>query len=101
LAAAVEKATDSKRKMRAVVLADSDFCTNRFIRNLSNGPFAANCLHWLAEEDVLLDIPSKDEPPQRLFLSREQTIFTFVWSVIVLPLTILVAGLFTWLSRRS
>jgi ABC-type uncharacterized transport system involved in gliding motility auxiliary subunit len=101
LAAAVEKATDSKRKMRAVVLADSDFCTNRFIRNLSNGPFAANCLHWLAEEDVLLDIPPKDEPPQRLFLSREQTIFTFVWSVIVLPLTILVAGLFTWLSRRS
>jgi ABC-type uncharacterized transport system involved in gliding motility auxiliary subunit len=48
-----------------------------------------------------LDIPPKDEPPQRLFLSREQTIFTFVWSVIVLPLTILVAGLFTWLSRRS
>jgi ABC-type uncharacterized transport system involved in gliding motility auxiliary subunit len=101
LAAAVEKATNGKRKMRAVVLADSDFCTNRFIRNLSNGPFAANCLHWLAEEDILLDIPPKDEPPQRLFLSREQAIFTFVWSVIVLPLAILTSGLIVWWTRRS
>lgn len=101
LAAAVEKTVGEKRKMRAVILADSDFCSNRFIRNLRNGAFAANSIHWLAEEDVLLDIPPKDEPPQTLFLSREQTIFTFVWSVIVLPLTILIAGLFTWLSRRS
>lgn len=101
LAAAIEKSVTEKKKMRAVVIADSDFASNQFIRNLLNGAFIANCIHWLAEEDVLLDIPPKEEPPQTLFLSRQQTIFTFVWSVIVLPLAILISGLFTWLSRRS
>ena len=101
LAAAVEKSGNDKKKMRAVVLADSDFASNQFVRNLLNGAFAANCLHWLAEEDVLLDIPPKDEPPQTLFLSRQQTIFTFVWSVIILPLAILISGFFVWWSRRG
>jgi ABC-type uncharacterized transport system involved in gliding motility auxiliary subunit len=101
LAAAVEKSVTDKKKMRAVVLADSDFAANQFIRNLLNGAFAANCIHWLAEEDVLLDIPPKDEPPQTLFLSRQQTVFTFVWSVIVLPLAILISGLIVWWTRRS
>ncbi|MCS7193213.1 MAG: GldG family protein, partial [Armatimonadetes bacterium] len=64
LAAAVEKNVTGKKKMRVVVIADSDFATNQFIRNLLNGAFAANCIHWLAEEDVLIDIPPKDEPPQ-------------------------------------
>jgi len=101
LAAAVEKSVTDKKKMRAIVLADSDFATNQFIRNLLNGAFAANCIHWLAEEDVLIDIPPKDEPPQTLFLSRQQTVFTFVWSVIVLPLAILISGLIVWWTRRS
>lgn len=101
LAAAVEKSTAGKKKMRAVILADSDFASNRFIRNLLNGALAANCIHWLAEEDVLLDIPPKDEPPQTLFLSRQQTVFTFLWSVIVLPLAILISGVITWWMRRS
>lgn len=101
LAAAVEKSATEKKKTRVVVIADSDFASNQFIRNLLNGAFIANCIHWLAEEDVLLDIPPKEEPPQTLLLSRQQTIFTFVWSVIALPLAILVSGLFTWLSRRS
>lgn len=101
LAAAVEKSATKKKKTRVVVIADSDFASNQFIRNLLNGAFIANCIHWLAEEDVLLDIPPKEEPPQTLLLSRQQTIFTFVWSVIALPLAILVSGLFTWLSRRS
>lgn len=101
LAAAVEKSVSDKKKMRAVVIADSDFCTNRFIQNLRNGAFAANCIHWLAEEDVLIEVPSKDEPPQTLMLSRQQTVFTFFWSVIVLPLVILVSGFFVWWSQRS
>ena len=100
LAAAVEKSVTDKKKMRAIVLADSDFATNQFVRNLLNGAFAANCIHWLAEEDVLIDIPPKDEPPQTLFLSRQQTVFTFVWSVIVLPLAILISGLIVWWTRR-
>jgi ABC-type uncharacterized transport system. len=37
LAAAVEKSVTDKKKMRAVVLADSDFAANQFIRNLLNG----------------------------------------------------------------
>ncbi len=101
LAAAVEKNASDKKKARIVVIADSDFATNRVIQNLLNGAFAANALHWLAEEDVLIDIPPKDEPPPTLFLSRQQTIFTFVWSVIVLPLAILISGFFVWLSRRG
>ncbi len=101
LAAAVEKTVSDKKKLRAVVIADSDFCSNAYIQNLLNGAFAANCLHWLAEEDVLIDIPPKDEPPPTLLLSRQQAIFTFLWSVIVLPLAILISGLFVWLSQRK
>ncbi len=101
LAAAVEKTVGDKKKMRAVVIADSDFCSNAYIQNLLNGAFVANCLHWLAEEDVLIDIPPKDEPPPTLLLSRQQTVFTFLWSVIVLPLAILISGLFVWLSQRK
>jgi hypothetical protein len=41
LAAAVEKSVTDKKKMRAVVLADSDFVANQFIfiSNLLNGSF--------------------------------------------------------------
>ncbi|MCS7223160.1 MAG: GldG family protein [Armatimonadetes bacterium] len=101
LACAVEKTISDKKKQRTVVIADSDFFTNGLIANLRNGAFAASCIHWLAGEDVLIEIPPKEDLPSRMFLSRHQQVFTVVWSLIALPLAILMTGFIVWWNRRG
>ncbi len=101
LAAAIEKSVSDKKKQRVVVAADSDFFANGLWRNVSNGPFAYTCVHWLAGEDVLMEIPPKEDLPSRFILSRQQQVFSVVWSIIALPLAIFLTGFMVWWQRRG
>lgn len=89
-----------EKKMRLVVIGDSDFASNQFVTAFYNADFFLNTINWLAQEEELIEIKPREETPDTFMPTSGQQIFVFAWSVIVLPLIVLMAGIAVWLSRR-
>lgn len=91
---------------RLVVVGDSDFASDAYLDLLGNGPLVLNAVAWLAGEPSLegersREIPEVERPLSPLVVTAEQARRIFVASVLVLPGTILVAGvLVVWRRRR-
>ncbi|HID06816.1 MAG TPA: hypothetical protein EYP10_06680 [Armatimonadetes bacterium] len=89
-----------EKKTRLVVTGDSDFPTNRYVGAFYNADFFINSINWLAQEEELIEIQRKQETPDTFVLTRGQQVFIFVWSVIGLPLLVLLIGGIVWFLRR-
>ncbi len=85
---------------RLVLIGDSDFAANEFVRSLGNGTLILNTVNWLAEEESLIAIGPKSTQPRNVFLSQVQANATFFVSVILIPLGLLIAGVVVWWQRR-
>ena len=86
---------------RIAVIGDSDFATNRYFSLAGNGNFFLNTVNWLTEESDLISIQPKTQNPRTLQLSPAQGRTIFWFSVVILPLLVLAAGLFIWFRRRA
>jgi ABC-type uncharacterized transport system involved in gliding motility auxiliary subunit len=58
-------------------------------------------VNWLTEEADLISIQPRTSSPKTIQLNPSQGRLLFFVSVILLPLTVLVLGIFVWLRRRS
>lgn len=69
---ASKKDTDSANTaMRVVVVGDSDFLTDRFVKNLpENMAFGLEALSWLSQEESLAGIQIKQKRERRLFFEN-------------------------------
>jgi len=90
-----------EKKMRLVVIGDSDFGTNSVVQAAGNGDLFLNIVSWLADEGDLVAIRPKEVPTTTLVLSAQQTNLIFSVSVLLLPLSVMGFGLFIWRGRRS
>lgn len=88
------------RQMRLVVFGDSDFATNAHLMTSGNGNLALNVMSWLAEEDDLVAIRPRSHAAEPLFLTATQGRLVFLLPVVVLPLTLLLAGGLVVTRRR-
>ena len=88
------------RKMRLVVMGDSDFAANELVRAVGNGDLFQNIVSWLAEERDLVSIRPKESATGTLLLSKSQQDMIFYFSVLILPLGILFIGFFIFRTRR-
>jgi ABC-type uncharacterized transport system involved in gliding motility auxiliary subunit len=95
-----EKKTPEK-EARIAVIGDSDFIKNRYYNLSGNGNFFLNIANWLTEESDLISIQPKTQTPRTIQLTPSQGRFLFFASLIILPLAVLVAGVYVWLRRRS
>ncbi len=95
-----EASSAARQKMRLVVFGDADFGTNGIVHSLGNGDLFQNVVNWLAEEKDLVSIRPQEAKTSTLLLSVPQTNTLFLTSVLILPLTFLVAGLSIWRRRR-
>jgi ABC-type uncharacterized transport system involved in gliding motility auxiliary subunit len=86
---------------RLIVAGDHDFATNKFQSAVGNEDFFLNCLNWLSEQTERITIRPRLRDASRLYLTPEQQATIFFFSIDVLPVTLLVAGLAVWLVRRS
>ena len=89
-------------KARIVVVGDSDFATNAFVNVSGNRDFFLNTLSWLAEEENLIAIRPRDASRSApLFLTAAQGQVLFWVPVVLVPLTLVGAGVFTFVGRRG
>ena len=93
--------TRRREEARLAVFGDSDFAANRYYSLSGNGNFFLNTVNWLTEEADLISIQPRTSSPRTIQLNPSQGRLLFFVSVILLPLAVLVLGIFIWLRRRS
>jgi ABC-type uncharacterized transport system involved in gliding motility auxiliary subunit len=92
---------EPKKEGRLAVFGDSDFASNRYYGLSGNGNFFLNAVNWLTEESDLISIQPKTSSPRTVQFTPSQGRLIFFVSVVILPLAILILGIFVWLKRRS
>ncbi|UCD83849.1 MAG: GldG family protein [Deltaproteobacteria bacterium] len=83
-----------------VVFGDSDFATNQYFNFSGNGDLFLNSISWLAQEEELISIRSKERGASRFYITNRQGKIIFYLSVLVLPALIIVVGTTIWWRRR-
>ncbi|ADO70122.1 Gldg family protein [Stigmatella aurantiaca] len=97
LVVAVEKATQGKDVMRAVVMADSDALSDGVVPNMANAYLVLDTLRWLTgEESIAGTVSSEEDVP--IQHTREQDVAWFYATVFLGPLLVLGVGFFV--TRR-
>ena len=85
---------------RLMVIGDSDFATNRHFLNGNNWEFFLNSVETFTMGTELISIDRKVLQPRRFLISAEATSFITISSIGLLPLLLLIAGVFVWWRRR-
>lgn len=101
LAAAVTPAEGDTRG-RMVVVGDATFAEGQFVQyNPNNLAFVANSIDWLAQDEALIRIRSKDRRPPNLVFSSDLTRNVIKWGNLVgVPLLFVLLGLARVTGRR-
>ncbi len=88
---------------RLVVVGTSDFASDRYARNSpENVVFVENAIDWLAQDEALIGIRSKNRaPPPLVFTSAVTRGVVKYANVIGVPVLLIVAGVLRLLQRRQ
>ena len=98
-AKAVEGEDSLKTWGKILVVGDSDFASNKFMK-AGNKDFLLNMLNWLAEEHVLISVRRKEPGLTPLLMTPVQGKIVFWLSVVIVPSLLLVTGLGVTARRR-
>ncbi len=99
----VQVAPDSASGLgRVVLVGNMEFATDRYLGNApDNATFALNAVDWLAQDEALISIRSRDRtPPRLLFSSPALQQGVKYANLIVFPLLVALFGVIRLLSRR-
>jgi ABC-type uncharacterized transport system involved in gliding motility auxiliary subunit len=88
-------------KARIVLVGDSDFAANEFVNLSGNRDFFLNTLSWLAEEENLIAVRPKESRSAPVFLTAAQNQVVFLVPVVLIPLTLIFAGVVAVARRRG
>jgi ABC-type uncharacterized transport system involved in gliding motility auxiliary subunit len=83
------------------VFGDADFAADEFFNQLGNGDLFLNTVNFLAAEEKQIIIRKTSQTLEPLMLTSWKIFIVFFVSVILLPLTMLVAGVAVYLRRRA
>ena len=83
-----------RRGGRIVAVGDADFLQDNFVRkNSQNVAFAANAVDWLAQDEALIGIRSKDRTPPALVFESDAGKGALKWtSLIGVPVLFILLG---------
>lgn len=98
--AVVATKTVGSKKSQILVIGDSDFAKNAYIKNSGNYDLALNMINWLAEEEDMITIRPKEMDDRRVNITQQQSKLILYLSVIGLPLAIIIAGAVVYFKRR-
>lgn len=87
---------------RFVVFGSSQWAVNSFLgsRSVANRDLALNSINWLTADEDLISIRPKEPEDRRLNITGNRMSLIFWWSVVLLPLSVVGAGLMVWWRRR-
>jgi ABC-type uncharacterized transport system involved in gliding motility auxiliary subunit len=89
------------RGTRIVVVGDSDFATNAFIKFSGNRDFFVNMVNWLAQEEALISIRPKTVNIGTINLTQKTGNFYFYLTMLIFPAIIVLIGAVVWMKRRT
>ncbi len=99
LAVALE---DSSTGARLVVVGDADFATDDGFSSGGNGDLIINSVDWAARLDNLIDITPRARTQRQVVPATMSTVLIIsIFSLVVIPGSILLAGGWVWWSRRG
>jgi ABC-type uncharacterized transport system involved in gliding motility auxiliary subunit len=85
---------------RVVAIGDSDFAANFALGIQGNSDLFMNTINWLAQQEGLIAIRPREPSDRRLTLT-ESNVTSLRWmSLIIVPVAVFGAGVFTWWRRR-
>lgn len=85
---------------RFVVVGNSRWASNYFLRFNGNRNLLLNMLNWLSSDEDLISIRPKEQEDRRISLTRAQFFTVKVVSQFMLPLIVVIAGVMVWWRRR-
>lgn len=85
---------------RIIVIGDGDFLANTYIGNAGNMELGLRIVNWLSSDDELIDIPARTAQDTNLQTSVLLGA-TGVFFLIVLPLSLLGAGIVIWWRQKK
>jgi ABC-type uncharacterized transport system involved in gliding motility auxiliary subunit len=93
-------ASNTETKGRLLVAGTANVAANAWSQQGGNFDLVLNAVNWLAEQEAQITIRAKPFTQRQLLPSRALTNQVFAISVILLPLSLLVAGAIVWWRRR-
>jgi ABC-type uncharacterized transport system involved in gliding motility auxiliary subunit len=101
VAVAMTQETDNaNRKMRLVVVGDSDFASNAYFGVQANGDLFMNMVSWLLADEDLLSIRPKSPEMRLVNMTPGQTKTVFWLTVVVLPAIAFGVAILVYVRRR-
>jgi ABC-type uncharacterized transport system involved in gliding motility auxiliary subunit len=87
---------------RMIVVGDVDYLREDFVRsNPQNLVFTANAIDWLAQDEALIDIRSKNRTPPAIVLTSDFQAALLKWgNLLGVPLLFVVGGVLRVTGRR-
>lgn len=101
LAVALTRMLDNKREQRIIVVGDGDFLANTYLPNGGNLALGMSLTNWLSQDDAFVNIPVKTARDRSLDLSRGAQITIAMVFLALLPITLVISGVWIWLRRRK
>lgn len=99
----IGRSEESSKYKEALILVtgDSDFVTNSMYRTQGNKDLFLNAINHLANRGDLISIRPKHQETVLLTMTANQGKFVFFIFLIVIPLLVIVVGIFIAIQRRS
>ena len=85
---------------RFVVIGNSRWVSNSFLRFNGNRNLLLNSLNWLSSDEDLISIRPKEPEDRRISLTRAQFTMVKTFSQFMLPLVVIIGGVMIWWKRR-
>lgn len=85
---------------RFIVVGDSRWASNSFLRFNGNRNLALNMMNWLSSDEDLISIRPKEQEDRRINLTRAQFLMVRSVSQFLLPLIVIISGVMVWAKRR-
>lgn len=94
------KPGDPAVEARLVVLGDSDFLTNLQLSNGGNMDLFSNAVNWLVSREKMISIGPKIAEVPTVTVNAAQMKMILWFTVIIMPLAAIAAGVAVWYRRR-
>lgn len=96
-----EKSNPKVKKQRIVILGDGDFLSNTYLGNQGNLNLGHNIFNWVSNDDDFISIPSSTAVDSQLNVSELMGAIIGLFTLVLLPLGLLISGVLIWYKRRS
>src|ERR1700675_1049357 len=85
---------------RFVAVGSSNWVANNILRFNGNRDLFLNMMNWLSSDEDLISIRPKEPEDRPLNMNSRQMTMMFYFSVLMIPLLIVVSGVGVWWRRR-